>query len=77
MNNRGQLAGWEAVIIIILLAYAGFVTYLWASKTSQTNNFLKDSNPKVLGQRADWPLSFHLFEGGCNRMSKQTEPTLK
>lgn len=71
MNNKGQLSGWEAVIILVLLVYGGFVTYLWATKTNQTNNFLKDSKPSVLGQRSDYPFSIHIGEGGCARIPKE------
>lgn len=47
MNDKGQLAGWEAVIILILLAYSGYITYLWASKQSETKVFQKGSNARI------------------------------
>lgn len=46
MGNRGQLAGWEAIIIFILLAYSGYATYLWASKANETKIFGKGSTSK-------------------------------
>ncbi len=68
MNNKGQLAGWEAVIILLLLAYAGFSTYLWATKQSQTVNNNKGSHPTINGPRVDWPFSIHIGEGGCSML---------
>lgn len=46
MNNRGQLAGYEALIIIILLGYSGYMTFLWANKANETKIFRKGSASK-------------------------------
>lgn len=46
-NKRGQLAGWEAVIIIALIAYSGFITYKWAMKATQTQVFQTGSQPYI------------------------------
>ena len=74
-NNKGQLAGWEAVIIIIVLAYAIFMTYLWGSKQNQKIVNGPDSRPTISGSRPDWPFSIHIGEGGCTRAgSKISSP---
>lgn len=70
MNNKGQLAGWEAMIIVILLVALGFVLYLLISKETQSNVFQSGSKPVVNGPRTDWPFSVHIGEGGCARMNK-------
>ena len=62
----------EAIIIVILLLYAGFATYLWASKQNQTVVNQKDSHPTIAGPRTDWPFSIHIGEGGCARVGTKT-----
>lgn len=57
--NKGQLAAWEAMIILILIGYGGYMTYLWASKTTETKNFEKGSNAKLWQPEAHW---------GCNNL---------
>ena len=47
MNKRGQLAGWEALIIVILIGYAGCMTYMWAKKPSESSIYQKDSKPVI------------------------------
>jgi hypothetical protein len=47
MNKKGQLAGWEALIIIILIGYSGYMTYLWAVKPSMNSVYNSGSNPNV------------------------------
>ncbi len=46
-NKKGQLAGWEAMIILILIVYAGYITYKWASKPSEANVYQAESKPHV------------------------------
>lgn len=46
-DNRGQLAGWEAVIILILIAYSGFITYKWATKPSEASVYQAESKPHI------------------------------
>lgn len=47
LSNKGQLAGYEALLIIILLGVSGYVTYLWAHKPSDSIIYSSGSNPKV------------------------------
>lgn len=67
MNNKGQLAGWEAVIILLLLISNGFTLYLLINKSAQTVINQKDSKPVIHGDRKDYPFSIHIGEGGCSR----------
>lgn len=47
MNNKGQgLGGYEALLIVILLSYSGYITYLWANKANETKIFGKGSVSK-------------------------------
>ena len=46
-QNKGQLAAWEAMIIIMLIGYGGYMTYLWASKSTETKVFQKGSNARI------------------------------
>lgn len=49
MNNKGQgLAGWEALIILVLMGACGWVFYLYAHKPSQSQIFQKGSKPTIL-----------------------------
>lgn len=52
MNNKGQLAGWEALIIITLLGYSAFITYKWATKQSESKVFEKGSNAHIIEPEA-------------------------
>jgi hypothetical protein len=71
MNNKGQMAATEAVIIIILILACGLLGWLWATKKTESNVYQKDSNPTVTDvHRTDWPLSIHIGEGGCARIPK-------
>jgi len=66
-NKKGQLAGWEALIIVVLLITCGILGYLWATKKTETNQYLAGSNPNVADiHRTDWPFSIHIGEGGCS-----------
>ena len=68
MNNKGQLAGYEAVIILVLLIALAFCIWFLISKESQSNVFQKESNPVVNGPRTDWPFSIHIGEGSCQHI---------
>lgn len=46
-QRKGQLAGWEAVIILVLIGYSAFMTYKWASKQTQTQVFNEGSKPYI------------------------------
>lgn len=46
-QRKGQLAGWEALIILVLLAGLGVMTYLYAQKPSQANVYQTGSKPIV------------------------------
>ena len=46
-QRKGQLAGWEALIIIILLGVSGYMFYLYAHKPSEANIYQKGSKPIV------------------------------
>lgn len=47
LNQRAQLAGYEALIILVLLSVAGYVTYLWAHKPSEANVYATGSRPVI------------------------------
>ena len=47
LNSKGQLAGWEALIIVILIGYAGYMTYMWAKKPSENSIYQAESKPKI------------------------------
>lgn len=47
LNNRGDLAGYEALIILVLLGVSGYVTYLWAHKPSEANVYATGSRPVI------------------------------
>lgn len=58
-QRKAQLAAWEAMIIIMLIGYGGYMTYLWASKITETKVFQKGSNARI------WQPEAHL---GCNNL---------
>lgn len=47
MNRSGQMAGYEFLVIIILLAAAGWVFYLYAHKPSESQIYQSGSKPIV------------------------------
>ena len=47
MNRKGQLAGYEFAIIILLIGYSVFITYKWATKPSEANVYQAESKPHV------------------------------
>ena len=47
MNKNGQLAGYEALLIIILLGTSGYMFYLYAHKPSEAQIYQDGSKPKV------------------------------
>ena len=62
MNNKGQLAGWEALIIVILIGYAGFMTFLWAKMPSENSIYQSGSKPVVS--------DYHMSPFSCVREGK-------
>lgn len=46
-NRKGQMAGYEALLILILLGSLGYVTYLWAHKPSEANVYATGSRPVI------------------------------
>ena len=46
-SERGQLAGWEALIIFILLGCVLGLGYLYANKKSEANIYTGNSKPVV------------------------------
>ena len=46
-NNRGQMAGYEALIIIVLLGAFGWMFYLYAHKPSESSIYQSGSKPVV------------------------------
>lgn len=46
-NSRGQLAGYEAIIIIVLLGTTGLALWLWAKKPSQNAIYQNGSKPQI------------------------------
>ena len=49
MNKNGQLAGYEALLIIILLGTSGYMFYLYANKPSEAQIYQDGSRPRVTG----------------------------
>lgn len=45
--NKGQLAGYEALIILILLSSVGGLSYLLITKKSDANIYQAQSKPRV------------------------------
>lgn len=46
-QRKGQLAGYEALIIIVLLGAVGVMTYLYANKPSNASVYQNGSKPIV------------------------------
>jgi len=58
-NNKGQLAGYEALIILVLLGASGWMFYLYAHKPSDSQIYQSGSKPKIT------EFSPHPGFGGC------------
>ena len=65
LNSKGQLAGWEAIIIVILIGYAGFMTFMWAKKPSENSIYQSGSKPVVT--------DIHMSPFSCVREGKLDE----
>jgi hypothetical protein len=57
MNNKGQMAGWEAVIILVLLAANGFTLWQLVNKATDQNIYKSGSHPQSFAPEAHF--------GGC------------
>lgn len=78
MNNKGQMAAYEALIIIVLLGAVAFLGWLWASKKTENTVYQAESKPTVSDtHRTDWPFSIHIGEGGCARLPTSNEKVKK
>ena len=44
-NCKGQLAGYEFALLTIIIIYAGFATYKWATKPSESSVYQMGSKP--------------------------------
>ena len=62
LNSKGQLAGWEALIIVILIGYAGYMTYMWAKKPSENSIYQSGSKPVIS--------DYHMSPFSCVREGK-------
>lgn len=60
-NKKGQMAGYEALIIIVLLGTTGWVFYLYANKPSDSSIYQSGSKPFV--QQPEYTSHF-----GCNNV---------
>ncbi len=47
LDIKGQLAGWEALIIIVLLGACGGLFYLYSHKPSEAQIFQSGSKPNI------------------------------
>ncbi len=48
LEKKGQMAGYEFIVIMLLFAYAGYMTYLWGTKQTETKVFKKGSTDRSL-----------------------------
>jgi hypothetical protein len=62
LNSKGQLAGWEALIIVILIGYAAYMTFLWAKKPSENSIYQSGSKPVIT--------DYHMSPFSCVREGK-------
>ena len=51
LNSKGQLAGWEALIIFILLGCCLGLGYLYANKKTEANIYTGHSKPEVFDMK--------------------------
>lgn len=47
LNRKGQMAGYEALIILILLGVSGYMFYLYSHKSVEANIYQAGSKPIV------------------------------
>ena len=64
-NNKGQMAAWEAIIIVILIGSTATMTYLWAKKPSENSIYQSGSKPVVT--------DYHMSPFSCVREGKLDE----
>lgn len=57
MNNKGQMAAYEAVIIMVLMIALGFAIWVIVSKKTESNVYQAESKP------VEYKLEPHF--GGC------------
>jgi hypothetical protein len=75
LNNNGQLAAWEALIIIVLMAACAWMFYLYAHKPSENSIYQSGSKPHVTDIHVS-PFGFGcISEGAYERMMKNAVPT--
>lgn len=68
--EREHHYGWMAVVLIMF----GVVTYIWS--TNRPDSYQKGAI-HAEQHRQDWPLSFHVGEGGCAHIQPKPEPKPK
>ena len=61
-NCKGQLACWEAIIIVILIGSTATMTYLWAKKPSENSIYQSGSKPVIS--------DYHMSPFSCVREGK-------
>ena len=64
-NNKGQMAAWEAIIIVILIGGTATMTYLWAKKPSENSIYQSGSKPVIS--------DYHMSPFSCVREGKLDE----
>lgn len=64
-NCKGQMAAWEAIIIVILIGSTATMTYLWAKKPSENSIYQSGSKPVVT--------DIHMSPFSCVREGKLDE----
>lgn len=64
-NKRGELALIEGLIIVGLIGYAVFMTYKWAMKPVETQQFKADSKPIIIEAKPGF--------GGCASVDIERE----
>ena len=67
MNRKGQLQAWEALIIVILIGYGAYMTYMWAKKPSENSIYQSGSKPVVT--------DIHMSPFSCVREGKLDDIT--
>ena len=65
MNTKGQMAAWEAIIIVILIGATATMTYLWAKKPSENSIYQSGSKPVIS--------DYHMSPFSCVREGKLDE----
>lgn len=65
---------WAKLILGVLILFGlGIISYKVVQRTEK--NIFETGASSLETHRNDWPLSIHLFEGGCSHMGGKRENT--